>query len=154
MTNIHQRASRLFQPSILFTLGLVSLLALSVGFEGGAAEVFAQGVIRSDVKPNVFTLYKEPIGAVDREGRIFALYGNQIGSVDARGNVYNVSHILIGKVDPDGSVFNQADTYLGSVDAKGNVYDVSGIKVGSVTGTSGNLFPIGGAARTLLLENH
>jgi hypothetical protein len=154
MSNIRQRESRVSYPRILFTVGILGLLALLVVVEGGAAEVFARGVPKSDVKPNVLTPYKEPIGAVDLKGRIFALYGNQIGSVDAKGNVYNVSHILIGKVDRDGDVFNQADTYLGSVDAKGNVYDMSGIKVGSVTRASGNLFLIGGAARTLLLENH
>jgi hypothetical protein len=135
-----------------FALGLLILLTLS-GAVAWDMDVFAQGEAKSDVKPNVFTPHKEPIGAVDKEGRIFALYGNQIGLVDASGNVYNVSHILIGKVNLEGDVFNQADTYLGSVDDKGNVYDVSGIKVGSVTGTSGNLFLIGGAARILLLEN-
>jgi hypothetical protein len=134
------------------TLGLLGLLALSAAVAWNV-NAFAQGGAKSDIKPNVFTPYNEPIGAVDKEGRIFALYGNEIGSVGVRGNVYNVSHILIGKVDPDGNVFNQADTYLGWVDAKGNVFDVSGIKVGSVANASGNLFLIGGAARILLLEN-
>jgi hypothetical protein len=152
VSNILDRKNRILGSRIWFTLGLLSLLALSSVVKWDA-DVFAQGEAKSDIKPNVFTRYNEAIGAVDLEGRIFALYGNQIGAVDASGNVYNVSYILIGKVDSEGDVFNQADTYLGSVDAKGNVYDVSGIKVGSVTRTSGNLFLIGGAARILLLEN-
>jgi hypothetical protein len=152
VSNIFHGKNRVLGSRFWFTLGLLSLLALSDAVAWDM-DVFARGGAKSDIKHNVFTLYNEPIGAVDLEGGIFALYGNQIGSVDAGGNVYNVSHILIGKVDLEGDVFNQADTYLGSVDAKGNVYDVSGIKVGSVTGTSGNLFLIGGAARILLLEN-
>jgi hypothetical protein len=152
VSDILHRKNRLLGSRFWFTLGLLSLLALS-GAVAWDMDVFAQGGAKSDMKPNVFTPYNEPLGAIDIEGRIFALHGNQIGSVDASGNVYNVSHILIGKVDLEGDVFNQADTYLGSVDAKGNVYDVSDIKVGSVTGTSGNLFLIGGAARVLLLEN-
>jgi hypothetical protein len=150
--NTLQRKNRALGSRIWFTFGLLCVLALSGAVPWGM-DAFAQEEAKIDVKPNVFTRYKEPIGAVDVQGRIFALYGNQIGSVDARGNVYNVSHILIGKVDSEGDVFNQADTYLGWADTKGNVYDVSGIKVGSVTGTWGNLLLIGGAARTLLLEN-
>jgi hypothetical protein len=152
VSDILHRKKRLLGSRIWFTLGLLSLLALS-GAVAWDMDAFALGVAKSDMKPNVFTPYKEPIGAVDLQGRIFALYGNQIGSVDARGNVYNLSHILVGKVDLAGDVFNQADTYLGRVDDKGNVYNVSGIRVGSVTRTSENLFLIGGAARTLLLEN-
>jgi hypothetical protein len=150
VSNILHGKNRLSVSHTWLILGFLGLLTLEVAWDGDAV---AQGGAKSDIKPNVFTPYNEPVGAVDKEGRIFALYGNQIGSVSARGNVYNVSHILIGKVDPEGNVFNQADTYLGWVDAKGNVYDLSGIKVGSVTNTSGNLFLIGGAARTLLLEN-
>jgi hypothetical protein len=129
------------------------LVALTLSFMASHGDiVLAQTTKTTDLKPNVFTPYDQPLGAVDTTGNVFALAGNQIGKVDADGSIYNVSNIMIGKVETDGKVKNQSGTVLCTVTADGNVYNVSGTLIGSVKDTGGNLTLIGGAARLLVLR--
>jgi hypothetical protein len=131
-----------------------AFVALSMSFVIHHADiVLAQMTKGTDLKPNVFTPYDQPMGTVDAMGNIFALAGNQIGRVDADGSVYNVSKILVGKVDPEGNVKNQTGTLLCTATPDGKVYNVSGTFIGSVKDTGGNMTLIGGAARLILLRH-
>jgi hypothetical protein len=114
--------------------------------------VLAQTTGGTSLKPNVFTPYGQPMGAVDSMGNIFALAGNQIGQVDTDGTIYNVSKIVVGTVDSEGKVMNQSGTVLCTVTPDGKVYNVSGTLLGSVKDADGNLPLIGGAARLILLR--
>jgi hypothetical protein len=134
-------------------MAIRALAALSLSFMISHGDiVLAQMTKDTDLKPNVFTRYDQPVGAVDSTGNIFALAGNQIGKVDTDGNIYNVSKIMVGTVDPEGKVKNQTGTVLCTVTPDGEVYNVSGTLIGSVKDTGGNLTLVGGAARLILLR--
>jgi hypothetical protein len=135
----------------LVVMGVLVALSLSLMIFHGDI-VLAQMTKGTDLKPNVFTPYDQPMGAVDSMGNIFALAGNQIGKVDTDGNIYNVGNVTVGKVDPEGKVKNQSGTVLCTVTPDGKVYNVSGTLIGSVKDTDGNLTLIGGAARLILLR--
>lgn len=135
----------------LMVIGVFVALSLSFMISHGDV-VLAQMKKGTDLKPNVFTPYDQPMGAVDSVGNIFALAGNQIGKVDTDGSIYNVSKIIVGTVDPEGKVTNQTGTLLCTVTPDGKVYNVSGTLLGLVKDTGGNLTLIGGAARLLVLR--